>query len=72
MAIAWNINQMSDNLLTTLHSGIANAKAADEAAIQAGRESIHGTETYGDFKEHADALEVEMQRRGISHVPISW
>jgi len=72
MGIAWDIGQMSDNLLTTLHSGIANAKSVDEAAIHAGRESIHGTETYGDFKEHADALEVEMRSRGVSHAPISW
>jgi len=64
-------DEFSKNLLKCFHDSIKNAMKIDDETPE-GQDKPYGVREFYDWKQHADAIESEMEDRGIEFEEIKW
>jgi hypothetical protein len=66
-----NVPGFSTNGLKALQDAIRKALEADNAT-PAGQDKAYGVREFPDWKEMADELEAELDRRGETYTKVPW
>ena len=66
-----NIPGFSTNGLKMMHEGIRKALTHDDA-LSAGQDKTYGVREFADWREHADAIEAELDKRDVSYDKVAW
>jgi hypothetical protein len=66
-----NIPGFSLSGLLMMHGSIKSALSIDDNTPP-GAKATYGVRTYRDWKEHADAIEAELDSRKINYQKIEW
>jgi len=64
-------NGLSTNGLLMMHGGIRDALAVDDNTA-AGEPRPCGVREYPDWRQHANALEAELDSRGVNYMKLFW
>ena len=66
-----NIPGFSTNGLLMMHASIIQALAIDDNIVE-GNEKIYGVRDSVDWRQHADAIELELNNRSVNFSAITW
>jgi len=67
-----NIPGLTNLALIALHTLIAEAQAADDAATAGERRRPFGVRDYPEWRKQSDGYEAEMKKRGLVFKHIGW
>ena len=67
-----DITRMSEPGLLKLHFAVCEALKTDDQLVLSGKETLYGVRKYSDWREWADWLEAELDRREVEYKKIPW
>jgi len=71
MSFFHDITKMSANGLKAMQRGVHDRLVEEDAQPQ-GQEKVYGVREFPDWKEQADEMEAELDRRGVTYKKVPW
>ncbi|WP_372988289.1 hypothetical protein [Marinobacter sp.] len=66
-----DVSGFSDSGLQKMHLAVLHSLEKDDATPE-GKPKVYGVREYNDWRAWADALEEEMDKRGVTHNKVPW